>query len=102
MSKKKEVNKVEVLKRADRIKNCSQCHGSPPTRHCVLQGLHFDVCDEDNCDEIVGEYHTEKPTTIKRSFALPIKMKDPNYSEDRELRVDMTPGKQGFSNLEII
>ena len=24
-----------------------------------IQGLHFEVCDYDNCMEIVGEYHLE-------------------------------------------
>ena len=103
MKQKKEPNKYVVEQRAERIKNCPQCKGSPPTRHCVLQGLHFEVCDYDNCDEIVGEYYKEgHPITIKRTIKSHVKMADPNYSPEQQIQVDTTPGKRGFSNLEII
>jgi hypothetical protein len=103
MSKKKEVNKVEVENRKTTVANCPQCKGSPPIRHCVLQGLHFDVCDYDNCDTIVGDYYKEgAPITVKRTMKSHVKMNDPNFSPNQEITVETTPGKQGFSNLEII
>lgn len=103
MSKKKEVNKYVVMQRHEQVKNCSQCGGAPPTRHCVLQGLHFDVCDYDNCDNIVGEYYKEgSPITVKRTMKSNVKTNDPNFSPNCEIKVDTIPGKPGFSNLEII
>lgn len=106
MSKKKEVNKYVVQQRHEMIKNCPQCKGDPPTRTCNLQGLVFNVCAYDNCDQVVqlvGDYHKEgAPITVKRTMKSHVKMNDPNFSPNCEIKVDTTPGKQGFSNLEII
>ena len=95
---KREINKYTREQRLKRIAECQKCMGSPPTKTCNLQGLVFQVCDLDDCMEIIGDYsHEGAPIKIKSTIAVPAGFQDPNFR--KEIETEQIPG---LGDLNII